>query len=44
MVSLILQVQSELCRFMTQFFSWNKDPWKGFWSNQWSCEGGNDSP
>lgn len=29
---------------MTRFFSWNKDPWEGFWSNQWSCVGGNDSP
>lgn len=29
---------------MTQFFSWNKDPWEGFWSNQWSCVGGNDRP
>lgn len=44
MVSLILQVQSELCHFMAQFFSWNKDPWEGLWSNQWSCVGGNDSP
>lgn len=31
MVSLILQVQSELCHFMTHIFSWNKDPWAGLW-------------
>jgi len=44
MVSLILQVQTEPCHFMTQFFSWNKVPWEGFWSNRWSCVGGDDGP
>lgn len=42
-VSLILQVQSELCHFMTQFFFRNKVLREGFWSNQWTYVGGKES-